>query len=85
MHKTAITSLTQQETVIAIANKTRNGCRHYNPARYINPYPTETITPNDIKLDGIPLVKKWRTFRYRWPVWGTSVMMAAIFISLIQR
>lgn len=49
----------------------------YKPATYISPYPRVTITTKDMRLAGIPRVRKWRTWRYRWPVCGTSVMIAA--------
>lgn len=42
------------------------------------PYPTLMIIAYAITLLGTPRVKKCRTCRYRWPVWESSIMMAAI-------
>ncbi len=50
----------------------------YRPAAIIRPYPTVITTPNDIRLAGIPRLRKCRTRRYRCPVSGTSIMMAAM-------
>lgn len=52
--------------------------RYYNPDATIKPYPTVTIVTPASTLLGTPRVKKWRTRRYRTPVSGTSIMMAAI-------
>lgn len=54
---------------------------HYNPAATINPYPTVTIVIPAKILLGTPLVKKCLTRRYRTPVSGTSIMIAAVFVT----
>jgi len=51
--------------------------RYYNPAANISPYPKLMITAKAMILAGIPLVKKCLTCKYRTPVSGTSIMIAA--------
>lgn len=51
---------------------------HYKPAILIKTYPTVTTITNETRLPGIPRVRKWLTRRYRCPVPGISIMMAAI-------
>lgn len=56
---------------------------NYISATRISPYPMVTTTPYDNSVAATPLVRKCCTFKYRIPVSGTSIIMAAM-ISMIS-
>lgn len=51
--------------------------KSHNPAAIMRPYPTVITTTNVMMLAGTPRVMKCLTFKYRWPVWLSSIMIAA--------